>query len=253
MLVTDVYRSKNNCYEMPSFVEFLLRENGTHLCSMLACEKNTSHNPIFGVVLHTDPNDAWCSVKMKYQATICYDLRFLPFDAASDQHQDLVAIFEKILQCKVNLLTFSSFERAIALYSSLFEIMLPPELDTTAFCAMFRCDTNNMVDMHLRLVLNHFLCKESATHNSKWRCERHNEWCRFFEKPERLYWFHDYVMCVIDSPCTAPGYSMSNVDKALELLVLSKTGTLTSEELATVNAKQSLLSLLKKAYKYRFT
>jgi hypothetical protein len=60
-------------------------------------------------------------------------------------------------------------------------------------------------------------------------------------------------MCAIDSPCTAPGYSMSNVDKALELLVLSKTDTLTTEELATVNAKQSLLSLLKKAYKYRFT
>jgi hypothetical protein len=253
MLAFDVYKSKNNVFEMPSFVEFILRENGTHLCSLLECEKHTSHNPIFGIVLHTDNNEAWCSGNMKYQATVCYDLRFLPLDAESDQHHQLIAIFESILQCKVNVLTFSSFERAIALYTSLYEILIPNTTDTTSFCAMFRRDTNNMVDMHLRLSLAHFLCKENAPHEATWRCERQDEWCAFFLDMQRLYWFHDYVMCIIDNPSTTTGYSMSNVEKAFENLKDSKQYTMTHEELATVNAKQSLLSLLKKAYKYRFT
>ena len=78
MLFLDEYRSAENAFIMPSFVHTILRENGTYVYTMLfGKEKVTSHNPIFGVILHTDPSDAWVSSKMKYQATICYDKREL--------------------------------------------------------------------------------------------------------------------------------------------------------------------------------
>jgi hypothetical protein len=48
------------------------------------------------------------------------------------------------------------------------------------------------------------------------------------------------------------GYSMSNVEAAAVAITQAKIVEQTHEQQATTRAKQSLLDLLKKAYKYRF-
>jgi hypothetical protein len=63
------------------------------------------------------------------------------------------------MQCKVDLLGFSSFERVIGLYTQLLRVLC---VDNTEYCGMFRCDANNMADMHLHLVLQRFLRKQET-------------------------------------------------------------------------------------------
>ena len=109
-----------------------------------------------------------------------------------------------------------------------------------------------MVDMHLRLALQHFLHTNNPSPAHRWRCERKDSWCAFFADVNRLYWFHDYVMSLVDNENQMAGYSLSNVEMASYELNTQKNETQTSEQLAIVLAKQSLVALLKKAYKYRF-
>jgi hypothetical protein len=60
MLCMDVYRSDDNVFEMPLFVDSILRENGGYLnTALFGTDDVTSHNAIFAVVLHTDANDEW--------------------------------------------------------------------------------------------------------------------------------------------------------------------------------------------------
>ena len=255
MMFMDTYRSPENGYEMPSFVNFILKEDGTYIHSILHPEstgsKVSSHNPIFAFILHTDTNDAWITKGMNYQVTICYDLRFLDVYAASKEHNDLVSIFEKIMQCKVNLMPFTSFERAIGLYTKLLNILLhQPNTQNTEFCATFRRHTSSMVDMHLHLVLKCFLDKENLE-PCIWRCEGEAAWCAFFQDATRLYWYHDYVMHIINA-VKREGYSICNVEAAAHDIRLLQGTKTTKEELNTMRAQQSLLDLLKKAYKYRF-
>jgi hypothetical protein len=115
---------------------------------------------------------------------------------------------------------------------------------------MFRRDNNNMVDMHLRLVLQRFLQK-GAVEDAIWRCESRGPWFEFFQDQNRLYWYHDYVMAVVDA-AGRDGYSVSNVDAAAFDVTKGMASNQTHEHQATTRAKQSLLDLLKKAYKYRF-
>ena len=57
MLFMDVYRSDDNVFEMPLFVDSILRENGGYLnTALFGTDEVTSHNAIFAVVLHTDSN-----------------------------------------------------------------------------------------------------------------------------------------------------------------------------------------------------
>jgi hypothetical protein len=250
MLSMEVYRSDANVFEMPLFVDSILRENGGYLnTALFGPDEVTSHNPIFAVVLHTDPSDAWASRTKQYQATVCYDLRFLPVAAGSKEHAQFLSIFENIMQCKVNLLAFSSFERAIGLYSQLFDVLCA---DHTEFCGMFRRDENNMADMHLHLVLQRFLrTQETGPLSPLWRCERKQAWCEFFDNVSRLYWYHEYVMCLVGA-AHRDGYSVCNVEAAALDIAHTKTADHTREQLAARRAKQSLLDFLKKAYKYRF-
>lgn len=256
MLFLDVYRSADNVFEMPSFVESILREDGTHLNSILFdIEKATSHHPIFAVVLHTDTNDAWMSKEKKYQATICYDERFLSVHAGSTEYSKLMRIFESIMLCRVNLLPASSFTRAVGLYTDLLHLLVPPpDARGTEYCGIFRRETSSMADMHLRVVLQYFLCSRNPIQESMWRCEGGRVWGEFFNDSSRLYWYHDYVTRLVDAT-HRDGYSICNVEAiAHEITQTQHTNQKqqTSEELATVRAKQSLLELLKKAYKYRF-
>jgi len=247
MMHMDVYRSSDNVFEMPSFLESILRDDGTNLNNILFnSAKQTSHNPIFGIVLHTDTDDNWGTSIRKYQATICYDLRFLSIAEDSSEHKQLLSIFRNIMQCRVNILTFSSFERALALYTSLFDLFK----DKTEYCAVFRRENSNMVDMHLRLVMQRFLHRDTVE-DAVWRCEVGGGWCEFFQDQDRLYWYHDYVMYMVDV-ASRGGYSMSNVEAAAVDITQAKTVEQTHEQQATTRAKQSLLDLLKKAYKYRF-
>lgn len=256
MLFLDVYRSAENVFEMPPFVESILREDGTHLNSILFDDESaTSHHPIFAVVLHTDTNDAWMARDMKYQATICYDVRFLPVHAGSSEYNKLMRIFENIMLCRVNLMPASSFTRAIGLYTELMQLLAPPpDARGTEYCGIFRRETSSMADMHLRVVLQCFLCQPNSSQTSPWQCEGGDVWGAFFNDSSRLYWYHDYVMRLVDAP-HRDGYSISNVEAiAHEIAQTQRTNqeTQTSEQLATFRAKQSLLELLKKAYKYRF-
>jgi hypothetical protein len=250
MLFLDTYHSTGNVYEMPEFVNFILKENGTYLNSILfpsAEDKVTSHNPIFAFILHTDSCDAWVTKNMNYQVTICYDLKFLDVHADSSQYAELVSIFQNIMQCKVNLMPFSSFERAVGIYTKMLEILVhQPKTGDLHFCATFRRETSSMPDMHLHLVLQRFLNKR-AVDDVVWRCEAKQNWSDFFSNFEHLYWYHDYVMCVVDA-VQRDGYSMSNVQSSI--LDVKENESQTPEELAIIRAKQSLLDLLKKAYKY---
>ena len=251
MLCMDEYRSDGSVFEMPLFVDSILRESGGYLnTALFGTDEVTSHNAIFAVVLHTDPSDAWVSSALKYQATICYDLRFLAVVEHSSEHRQFLSIFENIMQCKVNLLGFSSFERAIGLYTRLFDVLCA---DNTEYCGLFRRDANNMADMHLHLVLERFLPKQEAAQEQDplWRCERKQAWCEFFDNVARLYWYHEYVMCLVGA-AHRDGYSVSNVEAAAIDISRAHTPDETKEQLASRRAKQSLLDLLKKAYKYRF-
>jgi hypothetical protein len=117
---------------------------------------------------------------------------------------------------------------------------------------MFRRDENNMADMHLHLVLQRFLrTQETGPLSPLWRCERKQAWCEFFDNVARLYWYHEYVMCLVGA-AHRDGYSVCNVEAAALDIARTKTADHTREQLATRRAKQSLLDLLKKAYKYRF-
>jgi hypothetical protein len=109
MLFLDEYRSAGNVFSMPAFVHSIMRENGTYLNTMLFGKEHvTSHNAIFAVILHTDPDDAWVSSSMKYQATICYDMRYLRLEEGSVEYEQLRKVFQNIMQCEVTLLGFSS-------------------------------------------------------------------------------------------------------------------------------------------------
>ena len=242
----DVYHSSDNVFEMPAFVESILRDDGTHIRNVLfGTVTQSSHNPIFGIVLHTDTDNSWGTSMRGYQATICYDDRFLSLHADSSEYQHLLSILRNIMQCRVNVLIFSSFERALALYTNLFDLC------TGSFSAIFRRDNSNMVDMHLRLVLQRFLGTCTADAEAPWRCEVKKTWCDFFSDQHRLYWYHDYVMSVVGAG-GRDGYSMSNVDAVALDITQAKTDNPTHEQQATRRARQSLLDLLKKAYKYRF-
>jgi len=256
MLFLDVYRSAENVFEMPPFVESILREDGTHLNSILFdVEKATSHHPIFAVVLHTDTNDAWVAKDMKYQATICYDVRFLPLHAGSNEYNKLLRIFENIMLCRVNLLPASSFARAIGLYTQLLRLLVPrPDARGPEYCGIFRRDTSSMADMHLRVVLQCFLCQQDAIQDSLWQCDGGQVWGEFFNDSSRVYWYHDYVMRLVDAS-HREGYSICNVEAiAHEITQTQRKNhkSQTSEQLATIRAKQSLLEMLKKAYKYKY-
>ena len=248
MLLMDEYKSTGNVYVMPEFVKFILKENGSYLNSLLfpqAEDKMTSHNPIFAFVLHTDSNDAWVSSGMDYQVTICYDLKFLDVSTGSREYAELTSIFQNIMQCKVNFLAFSSFERAIGLYASLLEILVPNK-QNGEFCATFRRETSSMADMHLYLVLQQVLHKH-ALDGGIWRCEAEHSWCDFFKDLNRLYWYHDYVMFLVDA-VKRDGYSVSNVEAAA--FDVRRSETANREQMGITRARQSLLELLKKAYKY---
>lgn len=248
MLFMDEYQSTGNVYVMPEFVKFILKENGSYLNSLLfpqAEDKMTSHNPIFAFVLHTDSNDAWVSIGMNYQVTICYDLKFLDVSTGSREYAELTSIFQNIMQCKVNFLAFSSFERAIGLYASLLEILVPNK-QNGEFCATFRRETSSMADMHLYLVLQQVLHKH-AVDGGIWRCAAEHSWCDFFKDLNRLYWYHDYVMFLVDA-AKRDGYSVSNVEAAA--FDVRRSETANREQMGITRARQSLLELLKKAYKY---
>jgi hypothetical protein len=58
-------------------------------------------------------------------------------------------------------------------------------------------------------------------------------------------------MSVVDAK-SREGYSVSNVDAVVFDITKNKGSTETHDEHATTRARQSLLDLLKKAYKYRF-
>jgi hypothetical protein len=125
MLFLDEYRSADNVFSMPTFVPSILRENGTYLNTILFGTENvTSHNAIFAVALHTDPDDAWVTSSMKYQATICYDMRYLHLDRSCVEYNRLLEVFQNILQCKVTLLGFSSFARTAGMYTPLLYLLL---------------------------------------------------------------------------------------------------------------------------------
>jgi hypothetical protein len=248
MLLLDTYESTGNVYVMPEFVNFILKENGTYLNSLLfprAEDKMTSHNPIFAFILHTDSHDAWVTKGMNYQVTICYDLKFLDVSAGSREYVELTSIFENIMQCKVNFLAFSSFERAVGLYTGLLEMMIHQHGE---FCATFRRETSSMADMHLHVVLQRVLHK-NAVDDGLWRCEAERSWCDFFKDLRRLYWYHDYVMFLVGA-AKRDGYSVSNVEAAAFDIRHSADANPTHEQMGTTRAKQSLLELLKKAYKY---
>lgn len=246
MLCMDLYQSNDNVFEVPSFLDSILRDDGTHIKNILFGTVNqTSHNPIFGIVLHTDTDDSWGTSTRKYQATICYDLRFLSIDEGSSEYEQLLLIFRNIMQCRVKVLTFSSFERALALYTNLFDLC-----NGTQYCAIFRRDNNNMVDMHLRLAMQRF-SQGGTDESALWRCEVKVGWCDFFKDQHRLYWYHKYVMSVVDA-VDRDGYSISNVEAAAFDIQKNAAANPTHEQQATARARQSLLDLLKKAYKYRF-
>jgi hypothetical protein len=165
---------------------------------------------------------------------------------------ELVSIFEKIMQCKVMLMPFTSFERAIGLYTKLLDILIhQPNTQNTEFCGAFRRQTSSMVDMHLDLILKCFLDSEKRVEDCMWRCEGETAWCAFFEDATRLYWYHDYVMHIINA-AKRDGYSICNVEAAEHDIRQAKGAKNTKEELTTLRAQQSFLELLKKAYKYRF-
>jgi hypothetical protein len=108
-----------------------------------------------------------------------------------------------------------------------------------------------MVDMHLHLVMQCFLRRRQADfEGAPWHCEVTQNWCEFFSSTKQLYWYHDYVMLVVDA-AARDGYSIANVEAASHDLTCTEPST-TNEELARTRAKQSLLKLLAKAYKYRF-
>ena len=104
--------------------------------------------------------------------------------------------------------------------------------------------------MHLRLVMQWFL-RNSTGKDALWRCEVKSDWCDFFQDQNRLYWYHDYVMSVVDAN-SREGYSVSNVDAVMFDIAKIQDSNETHEQQATTRARQSLLDLLKKAYKYRF-
>jgi hypothetical protein len=111
-----------------------------------------------------------------------------------------------------------------------------------------------MADMHLRVVLQCFLGQQDAIQDSPWPCDGGQVWGEFFNDSSRLYWYHDYVMRLVDAT-HRDGYSVCNVEAiAHEITQTQRKNhkSQTSEQLATIRAKQSLLELLKKAYKYRF-
>ena len=256
MLLMDAYHSAANVYVMPEFVNFILKENGTYLNSVIfpgVEDRATSHNPIFAFIFHTDSNDAWVAKGMNYQVTICYDLRFLDVRPDSKECAELTSLFQNIMQCKVNFLAFSSFERALGLYTRLLDLMIHhPNKENGEFCATFRRSTSSMADMHLHLVLQRLL--HHPVDDGLWRCETQHSWCDFFTDMNRLYWYHDYVMRLVDAP-HRDGYSISNVESiAYEIAQTQRINreTQTSEQLSTIRAKQSLLELLKKAYKYTY-
>jgi hypothetical protein len=249
MLFLEVYRSAENVFEMPLFVDSIVRESGGYLnTALFGIDEVTSHNAIFAVVLHTDPSDAWVSSALKYQATICYDLRFLAVAEHSSEHRQFLSIFENIMQCKVNLLGFSSFERAIGLYTQLLEVLCA---ENSEFCGTFRRDANNMADMYLHLVLQRFLGAQAAAQDPLWRCEPKESWCAFFDDVARLYWYHEYVMRLVGA-AHRDGYSVSNVEAAAFDIAQAPPADQPKEQQTARRAKQSLLALLKKAYKYRF-
>jgi len=252
MLFLDEYRSAANVFSMPGFVHSILRENGTYLNTMLfGTEDVTSHNAIFAVILHTDPNDAWVSSSMKYQATICYDMRYLRFDRQGVEHDHLLDVFQNILQCKVTLLGFSSFERAVGIYTGLLHMLLShPEAEKNEYCCLFRRETSSMVDMHLHLVLQCFLRQREEFADTPWQCEVKQIWREFFDDVKQLYWYHDYVMLIVDA-ARRDGYSIANVEAADHDLKCAERSSVTAEQLATTRAKQSLIKLLGKAYKFR--
>jgi hypothetical protein len=252
MVFLDEYRSAANVFNIPSFVHTIMRENGTYLNTLLFdAEKVTSHNAIFAVVLHTDPDDAWVSSNMKYQATICYDMRFLRLHAGCAEFELLRKVFHSILQCEVTLLGFSSFERAAGLYGKLLDVLFPQgEAEDKEFCCLCRRETSSMVDMHLHLVLSCFVQRREKLTAAACQCAVTQVWCEFFDDVKHLYWYHDYVMLVVGA-ARPEGYSLCNVEAALSDVTSTETSTLTAEQLATMHARQSLLKLLLKAYKYR--
>jgi hypothetical protein len=252
MLFLDEYRSAANVFSMPAFMHSILREKGTYLKTMLfGTEHVTSHNPIFAILLHSDPNDAWVSSSMKYQATICYDMRYLCLDRGCVEYELLRRVFQNILQCEVTLLGFSSFERAVGLYSALLDILLPHgDEESKEYCCLFRRETSSMVDMHLRLVLDCFLSRREQFADAPWQCEVKQIWGDFFDDVKQLYWYHDYVMLIVDA-ARRDGYSIANVEAADHDLKCAERSSVTAEQLATTRAKQSLIKLLGKAYKFR--
>jgi len=253
MMFLDEYRSADNVFSMPTFVHSILRENGVYLNTMLFGTENvTSHNAIFAVALHTDPDDAWVTTSMKYQATLCYDMRYLQLDETCAEYDRLLEIFQNILQCKVTLLGFSSFQRAAGLYTPLLDLLLSNKNEeNNEYCCLVRRETSSMVDMHLHLVLQCFLRRRAAFRQIHWHCDVKESWCDFFSDAKQLYWYHDYVMLVVHA-APRDGYSISNVEATSKDMTCTETLTLTAEQLATTRAKQSLLKLLTKAYKYRF-
>jgi len=161
---------------------------------------------------------------------------------------ELTSLFQNIMQCKVNFLAFSSFERALGLYTRLLDLMIHhPNKDNGEFCATFRRSTSSMADMHLHLVMQRLL--HTTVDDGLWRCETEHSWCDFFTDLNRLYWYHDYVMFLVDV-VKRDGYSESNVEAALFDIKQTEKTDQAHEQLCTTRAKQSLLDLLKKAYKY---
>jgi len=252
MLFLDEYRSAANVFNMPSFVHTIMRENGAYLHTLLFdTEKVTSHNAIFAVILHTDPDDAWVSSNMKYQATVCYDLRYLRLHAGSVEFELMRKVLHSILQCEITLLGFSSFERAAGLYGKLLEVLFPQaDAEDKEFCCLVRRETSSMVDMHLQLVLACFVQRREKLTAAACQCAVNQFWCEFFDDAKHLHWYHDYVMLVVGA-ARRQGYSMCNVEAALSDVTSTETSTLTAEQLAVTRAKQSLLKLLLKAHKYR--
>jgi len=228
----------------------LLTENGAHLHKIaFEHDPETTRNFVFGVVVTRTPGDnvvnGWDGgTNGERHVHLCYELcEAFPLYEGSAAYERLQTTIARILQARVRLTPFTSFQRSIGEYASLHALF-----STETYAGVFRHDVGSILDDKMHVVLARWHgAKFASPVRNKARAAGHatdaGEWNTCFRSIASVFWYHQYVYEAIGEPRDTP-FGLCNVLQTYEK-VCRKGGD-------NVRGKLALLDVLKLAYRYNY-
>ena len=232
----------------------LLTENGAHL-HRIAFEQDpeTTRNFVFGVVVTRTPGEnvvhGWdAGTHGELQVHLCYELcEAFPLYEDGAAYLRLQTTVARILQTRVCLAPFTSFQRSIGEYANLYALF-----STDTYAAVFRHDVGSILDDKMNVVLarwqgQKFACpvrnKTRAVGHATDATSHMGEWNACFRSIASVFWYHQYVYEAIGEPRDTP-FGLCNVLRTYDTVCRKGGGD--------VRGKLALLDVLKLAYRYNY-